>query len=308
MICTILGVLSVAVAGYANGQDSFVGAVATAVFADRAGDWMRSICRFGDEAYLRRYRGIHENHVIVRTLREAQLQALEDLLRRFNADRRGHRDTAQENFAGLLADFIRHEKGLVRRFRFDGAPEAADAERQLRLDVVSKLPEAAGLVLSARHGPARAAGDRDRFRRACEAAVLGELRVLVCAEIPPLFLSAFEGDPNRADGWFDLFFRAVAVALKKSSEFDRLWQAEQSAAILYLGRETAERAKEIAQEVRDRAIEQGEALGALAGDVEAVRAYREAIHDRVAGNRAMPPDFPPRWTRAGISASCRATH
>ena len=294
MICTILGVLSVAVTGYGGSPGKFITGTAANMFANMATDWLRSICRFGDEAYLRRYRGIDENHVIVRKLREAQLRALGDLLRRFNSDRGAHRDPAQENFAELLAEFIKREQGLACRFRFAGAATASEAEKTLRVAVVSKLPQAAGLALSARHGPAGATEDRDQFRRACEAAVLGELRALVFQDIPPLFLSAFAGSPHRADGWFDLFFRAVAAELRKDAEFDRLWQAEQSAAILYLARETAERAIEIEQAVqalRDGVVAQGEALDALAGQVAAVRFYAAAMHHRTIGEGVMPLDF-----------------
>ncbi len=209
MIATLAATLLIGVIGHAGGSD-FVGTTATSIFANLATDWMKTLCRFGDDAYLRRYKGIDENHVVIRGIREAQLEALSAVLQRFDAARRDHRDSAQESFAGLMRKFLQRETAFASKLRFEGPPEATAAEKQLRLDVVGLLPDAAAAALAAPRGPADAAADRERFRQACEKAVLGELRALVFEEIPPLFLVAFEGNRDRADGWFDLFFRKVA--------------------------------------------------------------------------------------------------
>ncbi len=280
--------------GLHTGGSGFIGGTATSIFAGLAMDGMKTLCRFGNEAYLRRYKGIDENHVVMRGIREAQLEALSAVLQRFDADRRDHRDSAQESFAELLQKFLQREEKLVSKLRFDGPPEATEAERQLRLDVVGLLPDAVSPALAARRGLADAAADRDRFQRACEKAVLGELRALVFEEIPPFFLAAFEGNRDRADGWFDLFFRRVAEEIKKGGTFAQIWQAEQVAAIAYTTGAAAENAALIAeavQAIRDGVIAQGTALSALAGEVEAVREHVAAIHARTIGDLAMPLDF-----------------
>ncbi len=304
MIFTVTAALLTCIDGYAGstGIGTFATSTAANIFANLATDWMKSLCRFGDDTFLRTYKGIDENHVVISGVRTAQLDALAAVLRRFDAARQGHRDPAKENFAELLHEFLPRERKLVSKLRFEGPPEATEAEKQLRRDLVALLPDATSAALAARHGPAGAAAERERFRRACEEAVLGELRALVFDEIPPLFLSAFQGNRDRADGWFDLFFRSVAGEMKKGGQFAQIWQAEQVAAIAYATGAAAEQSAatmEAVQAIRNGLIAHGTALSALAGEVEAVREHVAAVHARTIGDAAMPLDFEARVDTAG---------
>jgi hypothetical protein len=282
MIFTLAGALLTGISGYAGGQN-YLGTVATNVFSNLVTDGLKYCCRFGEEAYFRRYRKIDGDFVVVRGVRGAQLAALRVVLQSFDTARRTHSDPAQDSFAGLLRDFLKREEGLAPTLRLDGLPEA-----------VALLPDAAAAALAARRGPADAASERERFRRASEAVVLAELRASVFEDIPPFFLTVFEGDRARASGWFDLFFRKVANLIETDPAFGRIWQAEQVAAIDYVVGETAKDAAETlaaVQAIQHEVVEQGTAFAALAGEVEAVRAHVAAIHARTIGDGAMPLDF-----------------
>ena len=136
MIATLVGVLLTGVSGYVvYTGDGFLVATAGNIFANFATDWLNATGRFCDDVYLARYKGIDENHIVVRGVREAQLEALNTVLQRFDAARRNHPDLAQKTFAELMREFLRREKALASKLRFDGAPEATEAEKRLRLDL-----------------------------------------------------------------------------------------------------------------------------------------------------------------------------
>src|SRR5580658_3259889 len=72
-----------------------------------------------------------------------------------------------------------------------------------------------------------------RLRGVVERAVLAELCLCTATQekdLPTGFRWAFEGT-GFPDAWFDLFVRDAAFRIKDNADFERIWNAEQTALI-----------------------------------------------------------------------------
>lgn len=226
----------------------FAVALAGGVGIGAAGNFGHELCKALDRRVLQRVMegrsSIAENHVIVQTLRLAELKALGVILRRFDNgrghERRPERVSEAARVSAELARFVREETRAAETLTFVATGEATAAERALQQDVLKILPVAFDKSLALR----RMAGDKvaiaeslAQFRRIAEAAVLAELRLSLFApgeEFPATFTALFIGS-GATDGWFDLFLRDTANRIKAVDDdngaFEKIWNAEQIALI-----------------------------------------------------------------------------
>ena len=254
--------------------------------------------------YLRRLRGswldrsrpVEENHVIIRTLRRAQLEALRDIANRFDrhrlTDQLAARRAQADRFAGALRAWLDAEDKRAPELTLDDLAEGDNSTPTgLRDAVPARLPAELDASLAARHGTGPA---RQRFGGVAEGAVLAEL----CAalpwdpdDLPPMFVAPFTGGRDGTDGWFALFIGKAARELRAGGEFTRIWNAEQAAVIRFLAEATQQRVANLEAVVADanKALcELGSRLDAIAGDAAAARAHAEITERLLRADLDLP--------------------
>jgi hypothetical protein len=285
-----------------------VGGFAGNIAANFGHEFAKSLGRRFGERYLDGWRPVDENATIVRELRQAQLKALDTLLRRFDRARRTEPDPERreqgEVFSEQLRKFLASETGNIATLTLAGAAGPEAEERQLRERALGHLPEGFDAALAIRHRPANPGEPPpvNPFRRIAEEAVLDELRRSVYADIPQMFRNAFNGGPDGAGGWFDLFIRDAAARIKQGGEFERIWNAEQDAVLRRIAADTAINVEKLAEWLPQAAAalrDFGTALDLLAGDAAAAREYAEAVYELARGDTALPLDFETRIATAG---------
>ena len=293
----LLGVAAVGVgAAHCLGSDPTLGAAFAGfvgnITANLGTDFLRRL-RGG---WLDRSRPIEENHVIIRTLRTAQLEAMRDITNRFDrhraTDQLPSRRAQADRFAGALHAWLDLEDRRTPTLRLDDLTVADDTSlRGLRRAVIARLPDELNASLAARHGTGLA---RQRFGAVAEAALLAELCAVFPWEpddLPPMFAAAFTGERDGTDGWFALFLRHATKQLRAGGEFTRIWNAEQVAVIRFLEQETHQRVANIETIVVDAARTLGDLgvkLDAIAGDATAARAHAEATEQLLLADIDLP--------------------
>ena len=242
-----------------------------------AGNFGTDFAKRTGQTWLDRGRATDENHAIIRTLRAAQLDALPMCasastprcptnMTPTNAFQHSILQTAER----LSVPRIRTDRHAYARRPAGRVADEASTEA-LRQAVVDRLPADFDAALAGRHGVGRS---RDALRSVAEGAVLDELRGNGMGDVPPLFLAAFERGQDSAGGWFSLFVRKAAAQLRAGGEFERIWNAEQTAVIRLLAEQTDTRLEDVAnlataaaKALRDYAT----TLDAIAGNVAATK-------------------------------------
>jgi hypothetical protein len=247
--CLGLGTAATAITVETAAAGPFAVALVGGILGGAAGNFGHEVCKILDRrvlgTLLEGRSGIAENHVVVQTLRLAQLKALRTILERFDVARTGERDRERASEAARvsteLARFIANETTAANTLAFAMAGDATPMEEALCQEVLKTLPVAFDQGLAAR----RVAGDEvaiaksvAQIRRIVETAVLAELRLTLFApgeDFPAAFRALFTGSDTTA-GWFDLFLRDAADRIKTANgkdndAFEKIWNAEQVALI-----------------------------------------------------------------------------
>jgi hypothetical protein len=217
-----------------------VGAIAGGVAGGLGNKIWEALDRRVAERFFDGWHGIDENHHIARALRLAQIHALRAVLQRFDESKSGNPDPTRkaeaDRFSRSLKDFLDAETRVAQDNVFGWGGDLTPDETAIRNAALNALPAAFDTGLAARRDTGELPAlkeSRDKLKAAVEASVLQEIRIrtFTIDDGPPsLFVAAFRGD-ERNDGWFDLFVRDAADDLKDGGEFEKAWNAEQTALI-----------------------------------------------------------------------------
>lgn len=176
-----------------------------------------------------------ENNVVLRSLRHAQLDALREILDRFDRSRQTDPDKNRQKtanaFSTLLVEYLKEQQDRISALTLDDLADPTVVDTEALRRIIERAPADFTASLSSRHGYAPAL---NAFRLPAQAAMLAEVSANVYEDIPVAFTSLVVGGPDGVNGWFALFIRSVAKALRAGGEFERVWAAEQSAVIRYL--------------------------------------------------------------------------
>jgi hypothetical protein len=225
--------------------------------------------------------GIEENHVVVRELKLATIDALRRLSQLHLEWLNGPAPSEAEREEGIHF--------LIGLHGFDEYVDAA-AKTTIKLEfgkndpLLKKLSDAFDQALAERRLQSRQP--------------LGEeLAEMVAAEIahchPPANFLERVRSPG-PDGFYSLFVRAAAQRLKEGSEFERIWQAEQLAAVKAAVGDLSEAQDRIEKAVGQMAgmvRAEGLQLSAIAGDVAQIAEFARAVSRAAAIASAPPLDF-----------------
>jgi hypothetical protein len=236
--CAGLAVVSAAAVATAANPITAAGIVGI-VTAGAAGNlahgiWKR-IDRAGAAKFLRGWRGIDENHIVVQALRKSHIEALRAVLKTFTATAATAPNRLElEAFADRVEEFIKVEWKEADRLGFYRQGSLTSAEYQIRRSVLDALPMNFDAALASRRRESRERGPNEDFERLREALIRGALKEIKIRTLPegsrvsPLFNAIFLGT-NVPNSWFDYFIREAADRLKNEDAFAAIWNAEQVA-------------------------------------------------------------------------------
>ena len=259
----------------ALGATTFLGSVA----GNAAFDGIQKLIRACRERPQER---VDENHIILRALRHAQIEALIQLRVRWNEDRGRDADerarTALDDaFDHRLGTYIEEEEASADTLTWEAMPDPeVDDLNALRasaasFDAALALRHGIGLALDEIGGPARLA-------------VWTELQQNVGPEIPGAFRARFDAPDG---GFFALFVGAAAARLRDNAEFERIWNAEQVATIRHLAGTTADtvgKLEDQAAAATNALKQQGILIEAIAGRVDAMSTALVDIRNHLFGD------------------------
>lgn len=287
VLLSILGLTVVAAALSGSGTAVAVAGLAGGVAGNLGTDLYKLLDRKVADRFLKRHRDLAPAPLAAATLRQAQTDALRQVLRRFDDARRGE----DEDFSRRLSAHLDH-------------PAVTDVhDEAIRDAVLAALPEAfdAGLAARRAHGEAAALqAGLDQWQRVAEEAVLAELRrayLPAGRDLPRRFLAIFAG----RDGWFALFLRDGAARLADDPTFAQTWQAEHLALIRQAcddNSETLARIEAMVAEMHASGIVQRAAAHGI--PEPAVR----AVVERLGGQGLARDDLVP-WLDNWIAAAVR---